>query len=181
MCGLVESFPFSFPGGSSAAVQEAKRPNLSLHMAANATCLLSSQNFLFLRVASFSLQVKTIFQMTRGRESRTHKSSKGLVSQGLRSHLCHNVFFKIVSEMETDQQLGNRRYFFLVFCFLIRYFLDLHLKFYPLSWFPLQKPDVPSLLPLLTNTPTPTSWPWHSPIMGHITFTEPRASSPIDD
>ena len=36
-------------------------------------------------------------------------------------------------------------------------------------------------LPLLPNPPTPTSWPWHSPILGHRTFTGPRASPPIDD
>ena len=36
-------------------------------------------------------------------------------------------------------------------------------------------------LPLLPNPPTPASWPRHSPILGHRTFTEPRASPPIDD
>jgi hypothetical protein len=36
-------------------------------------------------------------------------------------------------------------------------------------------------LPLFTNPPTPTSWPWHSPTLGHRTFTGPRASPPIDD
>lgn len=25
------------------------------------------------------------------------------------------------------------------------------------------------------------AWPWHSPIVGHRTFTGPRASPPIDD
>jgi hypothetical protein len=29
--------------------------------------------------------------------------------------------------------------------------------------------------------PTPASWPWHSPILGHRTFKRPRASPPIDD
>jgi hypothetical protein len=34
--------------------------------------------------------------------------------------------------------------------------------------------------PLALNPPTLTSWPWHSPIMRHRTFTRPRASPPID-
>ena len=44
-------------------------------------------------------------------------------------------------------------------------------------------PKTPYLLPLplLTNPPTPTSWPWHSPTLGHRAFTGPRASPPIDD
>jgi hypothetical protein len=35
--------------------------------------------------------------------------------------------------------------------------------------------------PLFTNPPTPASWPWHSPTLGHQAFTEPRVSPPIDD
>jgi hypothetical protein len=46
-----------------------------------------------------------------------------------------------------------------------------HFKCYPRS--PLYTP--PALLP---NPHTPTSWPWHSPIQGHIIFTRPRASPP---
>jgi hypothetical protein len=38
---------------------------------------------------------------------------------------------------------------------IIIYFLYLHFKCYPLSWFPLQKPPIPSLLLLFTNPPTP--------------------------
>jgi hypothetical protein len=29
---------------------------------------------------------------------------------------------------------------------------------------------------VLPNTPTPSFWPWHSPILGHRTFTGPKAS-----
>jgi hypothetical protein len=36
-------------------------------------------------------------------------------------------------------------------------------------------------LPLLTNPPTPASWPRHSPILGHTAFTGPKASSAIND
>jgi hypothetical protein len=51
---------------------------------------------------------------------------------------------------------------------------------YPFLVFPLKIP-YPLALPLLTNLPTPASWPWHSPILGNTTFTGPRDSSPIDD
>jgi hypothetical protein len=57
--------------------------------------------------------------------------------------------------------------------FFIRYFLHLHFKCYPQS--PLSPP--PALLP---NPPTPASWPRHFPVLGHMIFTIPRASLPID-
>ena len=59
------------------------------------------------------------------------------------------------------------------FLFFIRYFLHLHFKCYSKS---LLYPP-PALLP---NPPTPTSWPWHSPVLGHMIFERPRASPPID-
>jgi hypothetical protein len=61
-------------------------------------------------------------------------------------------------------------FFFKIF---IRYFLHLHFKCYPES--PLYPPPV-----LLPNPPTPTSWPWYSPLLGHIIFARPRASLPND-
>jgi hypothetical protein len=36
--------------------------------------------------------------------------------------------------------------------------------------FPLQKSLILSPLPLLPNPPTPASWPWQSPILGHQAF-----------
>jgi hypothetical protein len=33
---------------------------------------------------------------------------------------------------------------------------------------------------LFPNPPTPTSWFWHSPVLGHIIFARPRASLPND-
>jgi hypothetical protein len=57
--------------------------------------------------------------------------------------------------------------------FFIRYFLHLQFKCYPES--PLY--FTPGLFP---NSPTPTSWPWHSPVLGHIIFARPRASPPND-
>jgi hypothetical protein len=41
------------------------------------------------------------------------------------------------------------------------------------------KPPIPSSA-LLPNPPTPASWPWHSPVLGHMIFARPRASPPID-
>ena len=50
-----------------------------------------------------------------------------------------------------------------------------------LSPFLVSSPKVPYTLPsLLPNPPTPASWPWHSPVLGHIIFARPRASPPID-
>ena len=67
---------------------------------------------------------------------------------------------------------------FFKFCwFFIRYFLHLHFVCYPLSWFTLQKPPIPSLLTLLTNPPTLNFLSWHAPTLKHWAFTGPRASS----
>jgi hypothetical protein len=63
---------------------------------------------------------------------------------------------------------------------LVRYFLFTFQMLSPFLFSPLKIP-YPLLLPLLCNPPTPTSWPRHSPILGHRTFTGPRASPPIDD
>ena len=69
-------------------------------------------------------------------------------------------------------------------CFLIGYFIYLHFKYHPLSWFPLQKRPVP--IPLLlrwcssTHPSTPASLLWHSPSLGHWDFTRPKASSLTD-
>jgi hypothetical protein len=45
---------------------------------------------------------------------------------------------------------------------------------------PLKTPYTLSL-PLLTKSPTPASWPWHSPTQRHSAFIGPTASTPIDD
>ena len=45
-------------------------------------------------------------------------------------------------------------------------------------------PKVPYTLPptpaLLPYPPTPTSWHWHTPVLGHILFAKPRDSPPND-
>jgi hypothetical protein len=79
----------------------------------------------------------------------------------------------------------NRKQFFVFVLFFIVYFLYLYFKCYPLSWFPLWKPPITSLLPLLLwgcSPPSiPISPPWHSPTLGHWVFTGLRASPPTDD
>ena len=79
----------------------------------------------------------------------------------------------LVSDIFASQNIGlyyNRVVKHDFFQFFIRYFLHLHFKCYPES--PLYPP--PALLPY---PPTPTSWPWHSPVLGHIKFARPRGLS----
>ena len=76
---------------------------------------------------------------------------------------------KLLPRVGLSKQSG-RSYFF---HFFIRYFLHLHFKCYSES--PLYSP--PTLLP---NLPTPSSWPWHFPVLGHMIFARPRASPHID-
>jgi len=60
----------------------------------------------------------------------------------------------------------------------------LHFKSYPLPWFPLQNPTIPSPLSasmrVLPHSPTLSSLPWYSPTLGNEDFIGPRASPPID-
>jgi hypothetical protein len=56
------------------------------------------------------------------------------------------------------------------FFFFIIYVLYLHFECYPES-----SPCPP--LALLPYPLTPTSWPWHSPVLGHIKFARPRGLS----
>jgi hypothetical protein len=56
------------------------------------------------------------------------------------------------------------------FYFFIRYFLYLHFKCYPKS----SLYPTPTLLPY---PPTPTSWPWLSPVLGYIKFARPMVLS----
>jgi hypothetical protein len=77
---------------------------------------------------------------------------------------------KILKEYASILLLEYKSHFKTIF---IRYFLHLHFKCYPES--PLCPP--PTLLP---NLSTPASWPWHSPVLGHIIFARSRASLPND-
>ena len=51
-----------------------------------------------------------------------------------------------------------------------------------LSSFMVSPLKTPYLIPLslLINPPTPASWCWHFPVLGHQVFTGPRVSPPID-
>jgi hypothetical protein len=42
-------------------------------------------------------------------------------------------------------------------------------------------PEAPYTPTLLPKPPTPASWPWHSPVLGHMIFEIPRASPPNDE
>jgi hypothetical protein len=64
-------------------------------------------------------------------------------------------------------------FFFLLFYFSIRYFLYLRFKFYPEC--PLYPPTA-----LFSNPPTPASWPWFCPVLGHIIIARPKASLSTD-
>ena len=69
--------------------------------------------------------------------------------------------------------------FFSLFIF-IRYFLSLHFKCYPLSWFSLWEPHIPSAITLFTNPPIPANLSWHSSILGYLSFSGPRPYSPFN-
>jgi hypothetical protein len=72
---------------------------------------------------------------------------------------------------------------FILFYFILFYFIFGLFTFQMLSSFLISSPKLPYLLhfTLRPNLPIPTFWPCHSPLLGHRTFTKPRASPPIDD
>jgi hypothetical protein len=66
--------------------------------------------------------------------------------------------------------------------FLKKFLLDIFFIYISnVSSFPRFPSKNPLPVPLLPNPPTPASWPWHFPILGHRTFIVPRASPPTDD
>jgi hypothetical protein len=81
------------------------------------------------------------------------------------------LFIHFTSRLEHLPYPHRPPFFFFLSFYFIRYFLHLHFKCYPKS----------SLYPppsaLLPYPPTPTSWPWHSPVLGHIKFARPRGLS----
>ena len=106
------------------------------------------------------------------------------------------VLYKITGELKTYINIfkgGERENAFLVgffffgnSVFLIGYFIYLHFQCYPLSWFPLHKPHIPSSSPLplsgcsSTCPPTSASAAQHSHILGHQASTGPMGSSSKD-
>jgi hypothetical protein len=91
---------------------------------------------------------------------------------------CKKILTQNIEEIQETMRRPNLRimgvdgnkdflFFFHFFSFFIRYFVYLHFKCYLKS--SLYPP--PALLPY---APTPTSWTWHSPVLGHIKFAIPR-------
>jgi hypothetical protein len=78
--------------------------------------------------------------------------------------LALHLFYKAINSIYK----GSTLIFFPTF--FITYFLQLHFKCYPKS--PLYPPPA-----LLLYPPIPTSWPWHSPVLGYIKFARPRGLS----
>jgi hypothetical protein len=78
--------------------------------------------------------------------------------------------FTIVLFSAESMEERNKALLCTSFFFLIRYFLYIHFRCYPEN----------SLYPpsaLLPYPPTPTSWLWHSPVLGHIKFAISRCLS----
>jgi hypothetical protein len=65
--------------------------------------------------------------------------------------------------------INKQNSFFFFFNIFIRYFPHLHFQCYP------QSPPYPP--PPLPYLPTPTFWPWNSPVLGHIKFAWPMGLS----
>jgi hypothetical protein len=80
-------------------------------------------------------------------------------------------FLELHCPHATEQENGtkNETFGFCV-CLFVCLFLDIFFIYisnvFPFPDFPSENP-YPIPLPLLTSKPTPTSWPWHSPTLGH--------------
>jgi hypothetical protein len=69
-------------------------------------------------------------------------------------------------------------FMFFCFCFISHFLLGIFFLYISNAI-----PKDPYTLPppaLLLNPPTTASLHWHSPVLGHMIFTRPRASPPID-
>ena len=71
-------------------------------------------------------------------------------------------------------------YLFILSYFLLNIFFIYILNVIPFLSFPSENPLSPPPPPAPQHTHS-HSWSWHFPILGHRTFTGPRASPPIDD
>jgi hypothetical protein len=69
-------------------------------------------------------------------------------------------------------------FFFKLDIFFIFPFL-LHIFFIYISNAILKAPYTLHPSALLPNPSTPSCWPWHSPVLGHMIFTRPRAYPPL--
>jgi hypothetical protein len=87
------------------------------------------------------------------------------------------ILFTILRRSEVSIRWSS---FFLIFLCFKNCILGI-LSFLSPSLVYLTKIPYPLPFPLLPNSPTPTSWPWHSLILGHKTLAGPRSSPPTDD
>jgi hypothetical protein len=73
-------------------------------------------------------------------------------------------------------------FYLMLLFFLLDIFFIYISNIIPFPGFPSEKHPAPltSPFPLLTNPPTPTFWPWHSPTLEHRPFIGQRASPGID-
>jgi hypothetical protein len=83
------------------------------------------------------------------------------------SHLLSPVL--TITRLRTDSETWLFLFFFLYNLFYIRYLFHLHFQCYPKI-----PPHAPPPTP---HPPTPTSWPWCSPVLGHIKFVCPMGLS----
>jgi hypothetical protein len=84
-----------------------------------------------------------------------------------------NVIEKVCSKVTIKGKNVGRGAFRNVSFLLYIFFIYIsNFKCYPES--SLYPPPPPALLPY---PPTPASWPWHSPVLGHIKFAIPRGLS----
>jgi hypothetical protein len=103
-------------------------------------------------------------------------------------HLLKEYTTQRLLRSEFVPRMSNFSFLKIIIIFLLNfigYFICLHFKCYPLSWLPLQKPPIPTSLPLLlwwcspTHLPTPVSPPWHSSTLGHQAFPGPIPLLPL--
>jgi hypothetical protein len=88
------------------------------------------------------------------------------ISKNLKSNFKNLVGY----ELGDSSAIKLALHFFIILFYFVRYFLYLHFKCYPeTSLYP-----PPALLPY---PPTPTSWPWCSPVLEHVKFARPRGLS----
>jgi hypothetical protein len=107
-----------------------------------------------------------------------HKCRQWLTTQRLAfPQMCHAVSHVSVCLKNGMFPHGCNSFFFF---FCIRFFsLFTFQMLYPFLVFPLKVPY--PLLPPPAHQPTHSHrWSWHSPTLGHRTFTGPRASPPLD-
>jgi hypothetical protein len=80
-----------------------------------------------------------------------------------------NIILWLLEALSMDKNLFLLK--ILLFILFIRYFPHLDFQCYPKS--PLYPP------PPLPYPPTPTFWPWRSPVLGHMKFASPMGLFPV--